>query len=275
MIIIVTLKESPGNVKTYQCKRFASEPSPFGLPLLLTADGVLRVFKKEGKVISSKFWEIFPSKLDKFLHPHLHELNLDPAYFLEASEENWDLVQDIVTSVFVDDESLACQRLKWARSFINIDAILKPLWRCLFKDPVIRKHSKAIVQKWALILSETEELFQYDPNHGHLMPIVPPRKPKHMEKSKDHQKCSQLTEVEKEEEKEYDLFSKLLRLTRCLVFTHSCTRQRAFVPLSQIPKASSPICIIFTSNEDLLIMNHTSGVGSMTTFWNFLPTFRE
>ena len=204
---LVTLKNSPGEDKTYLCRRFTSEPPPFGLPLLLTADGVLRALNEDDKVISSVFWEVFSFKLDKFLHPHLHELKLDPAYFLQASDKNWNLVQDIFASTL--DESLACQRLKYGSAFININKVLKPLWKCLFKDPVIRKHSKDIVQKWALILSERDELLRYDPDHGHLMPVVPPRKPKRMVESNDTQECSPPTEMELEEEKDYHLFSKL------------------------------------------------------------------
>ncbi len=42
-----------------------------GLPLLLTADGVLRVFSEEEKVYCSKFFDLFPKRADKFVHPEI------------------------------------------------------------------------------------------------------------------------------------------------------------------------------------------------------------
>lgn len=186
-------------------KKFISKP--FGFPLLLTADEVLRELSEEDRVISSKYWEIFPSKRNKFLHPHLLELKLDPSYFLEASHENWDIVCDILESSL--DNSLICQRLKYASAFININDVLKPLWICMSEDPVIKKHLKEIVQKWALILSKKCELFRYDPKHTYLMPVATPWKPKHLAKPDGSPPSP---EEKAEEEEEYNFLSRLFEI---------------------------------------------------------------
>ena len=45
-----------------------------GLPLLLTADGVLRVFSQEEKAYCSEFSDLFPKRADKFVHPEIVSL---------------------------------------------------------------------------------------------------------------------------------------------------------------------------------------------------------
>ena len=56
------------------CKRGANfRESLTGLPLLLTADGVLRVFSQEEKVYCSKFSDLFSKRAHNFVHPEIVE----------------------------------------------------------------------------------------------------------------------------------------------------------------------------------------------------------
>ena len=184
----------------YSCTVFIS--SPFNLPLLLTADGFLRVFTDNQKVIASSHCGIFSSESERFLHPKLLELKLDPKYFLEPSPNNLELISVVLDSTL--DRSLCCARLKSASSFIPTK-VLKRLWSCLTKDPLFKKHTKDIVQRWALILSDKDELFMYDPKHTSLMPVAAPCKPK---------RSPNETPPSQEDEQEYRFHLKLYDIFR-------------------------------------------------------------
>ena len=238
----VTKQNSTGFKEDCCFKRFI-EDQVWGLPLLLTADGVLRVLEKEHRVISSEHWQIFSSKQHyKFLHQCLLELKLDPSYFLEASDENWVLVKGILASTL--NSSLASSEwLECASDFINIEKMLKPLWRCLCEDTVVQKHRKQIVQEWALILSEKEELFKYDPNHGHLMPVVPPCKPKHSEESKE------LTYAQKKEDELYIAFRDI---GMPCVHSFVCEVEDAHPTFSKPESVLTDLCPTFSKPETIL-----------------------
>ena len=184
----------------YSCTVFIS--SPFNLPLLLTADGFLRVFTDNQKVIASSHCGIFSSESERFLHPELLELKLDPKYFLEPSPNNLELISIVLDSTL--DRSLCCARLKSASFFIPTK-VLKRLWTCLTKDPLFKKHTKDIVQRWALILSDKDELFRYDPKHASLMPVAAPCKPK---------RSPNETPPSQEDEQEYHIHLKLYDIFR-------------------------------------------------------------
>ena len=233
----VLVTDGENNFISKKLKFVVSNP-PLGLPLLLTADETLRGWAGKNEVILSKFCEIFPSKHSKFLHPQLLELH--PEYFLEASEDNWELVHDILDSTLADE--LICQRLKYASAYINVDKELKPLWKCICEDPVIKKHLKEIVQKWALILSDKNELFRYDPKHTYLMPVAPPRKPKHITRSI----TTASSPDEEKEEQEYKFLTNIFEVFKAnkMPCVHSLVR-----------KVSS-FCPIFSKPEGILTNLH-------------------
>ena len=164
---------SENGEETYSSFLFPS--SPFGYPLLLTADEQVRLFSEKDKVISSEHSQIFKKVLGKFLHSTIFELKLDRNYFVQPSQENWELVRRILSMTL--QKSLHANRVVNASAHINIEGLLKILWKCLREDNVFQKHTKVIVQEWALILSNDNELFRYDPDLNYLMPITPPRKP--------------------------------------------------------------------------------------------------
>ena len=185
-----------GNVKSmkrfiqYVIKKYYSEDengvpssrvifpsSPFGFPLLLTADEQVRILDEKEKVISSEFSSIFEQNSDIFLHREIQELKLDSSYFLRPHKENWHLIQQILSCTL--NRTLKCvDRVKNASVHINVEGLLKPLWQCMHNDGVFKEHLKQIVKNWALILSNGDELYRYHSDPQFLMPVVPPHIPK-------------------------------------------------------------------------------------------------
>ena len=87
------------------CKRGENfRESLTGLPLLLTADGVLRVFSQEEKVYCSKFSDLFPRRAHKFVHPEIVSylssvLNIDkPASTSEGTSDDSSIDTTITAS---------------------------------------------------------------------------------------------------------------------------------------------------------------------------------
>ena len=145
---------------------------PYDLPLLLTADGCIRLFDSNEKVIMSEYSEIFPNNLDKFLHPTLLGIGLDQDYFLKPLTSNWNLIYEILDNT-LSSSLKGAQRVQNASSIIDKEVFMK-LWQCFKCDKVFLKLLAKIVRTWALILSDGNELYQYCHNHTHLMPLVSP-----------------------------------------------------------------------------------------------------
>ena len=72
--------------------------TPFGYPLLLTADEHIRVFDHNNLVIISEYTDLFPKSLCKFLHPRMLELNLSRDYF--SNESKFDVFKGILQKNF-------------------------------------------------------------------------------------------------------------------------------------------------------------------------------
>ena len=68
-----------------------------GLPLLLTADSMLRVFTPESPVYCSSFSDLFPDKLSKFVHPNF-VLQLLSFYTLEH-----DIIRDLTVELLAGE----------------------------------------------------------------------------------------------------------------------------------------------------------------------------
>ena len=152
--------------------------SPSGIPLLITADKKLRRFSEDDKVICSKFSHIFTGCLDKFVHPEMYKLKLVPEYFISPSRENWKLISHILKEIL--PESLRTQRISNANIHINIRDVLIPLWNCIDEEEVIHIHLEAILQEWALLLSNGNELFSCK-SQDQLIPIIPHKIPLSLE----------------------------------------------------------------------------------------------
>eukprot|EP00731_Ephydatia_muelleri_P012474 Em0006g1368a len=61
--------------------------APYGVPLLLTADGNIRMNDENGKVVVSEYSALFPCSLHRFLHPDLIDLDLIHRVFGEGIED--------------------------------------------------------------------------------------------------------------------------------------------------------------------------------------------
>ena len=140
---------------------------PFNLPLLLTADGQLRVFTESEKVINSHFSQLFPECVDKFLHPDMLEMRYVPTYFQQCTSDNWSLVSSILSATLPN--ALHSQRVENADEHVNL---LKPLWQCLAFNEIFASHLEPIVREWALLPSTSSQLFSFR-SEDQLLPIVP------------------------------------------------------------------------------------------------------
>ena len=155
------------DIHYYGCTEFPKEP--FGLPLLLTADGQLRMFDKDNMVICSKHYKVFPHSSDKFLHPAMLKLKYVSRYFIHASDTNWPMIKRILQTELPSTLE-AVSILKAASDHL---ALLHPLWLCLSEDSVFKHHLEEILRTWALLLSTNKQLF-YFRSWEQLLPVIAP-----------------------------------------------------------------------------------------------------
>ena len=155
------------DIHYYGYTEFPKEP--FGLPLLLTADGQLRIFDKDNMVICSKHYRVFPHSSDKFLHPAMLKLNYASKYFVHASDTNWPMIEKILRAE-IPSTLEAASTLKAASDHL---ALLCPLWLCLSQDGIFKHHLKEILRTWALLLSTNKQLF-YFRSWEQLLPVIAP-----------------------------------------------------------------------------------------------------
>ena len=153
---------------------FKFPQSPTGIPLLLTADDKLRKFPDDDRVICSKFAQLFMDCSDRLVHPEMYKLNLVPEYFIEPSEDNWELISTILKETL--PECLMNERISnISKHNISIERLLVPLWRCFYTEKVFQIHLKEILKEWALLLSKQNELFLCS-SPDNLVPVIPPPK---------------------------------------------------------------------------------------------------
>ena len=162
------LQEDHTDEESYAFFKFPE--SPDGVPLLLTSDGILRYFS-DNKVINSAFSAVFASVCgDRFLHPEMHSLRINPNYFIKSGDNNWGMISSILHATL--PECLIAQMVKKASKHIDIQKLMIPLWKCLDSDEVFSIHFDQIVRKWALLLTTNDELFAYKSDQQ-LLPIIP------------------------------------------------------------------------------------------------------
>ena len=140
--------------------------SPFGVPLLLTADGNIRVYAEHDKVILSEFSSLFPHSLHRFLHPDLISLHLGKNYFIDEAACAYDNIHDILSATLPDVLLQCC-----VGDFEKIIGVadLKAYWKCFCTDLVFLRCLPDIIQRWALLLSTTDQLFS---GKSELLPII-------------------------------------------------------------------------------------------------------
>ena len=142
---------------------------PFGLPLLLTADGQLRMFDKENMVISSPHYNVFPHSSDMFLHPAMLKMKYVSKYFICASDTNWPMIKRMLRAELPSTLE-AGSALK---PVFDDLPLLHSLWLCLSEDSVFKHHLNDILRTWALLLSTNKQLF-YFRSWEQLLPVIDP-----------------------------------------------------------------------------------------------------
>ena len=143
--------------------------SPFSHFLLLTADGTLKRFIEEGKVLNSQFYYLF-NHLDRFLHPALQIIKFDPAYFFQTEDEPQEmphLLDSIFEGVFPSD--MKSTQVNKASDIVSREKLLK-FWKCFEEDQVFSKCLPVLLKHWTLLLTTDNRLFSmlpayYDPDH--------------------------------------------------------------------------------------------------------------
>ena len=131
---------------------------PYNLPLLLTADGCIRLFRKHNKVLCSKYSNLFPNSPSAFLHPHLLKLKMSPSYFLQKEEVTFLYVNEIFYA------NLSSQLLLSEVHDSTIDrSMLISLWNCLTdEEENFYQHQEESVKSWALLPSTSHFLYRSD-----------------------------------------------------------------------------------------------------------------
>ena len=143
---------------------------PFGYPLLLTADGKLRLFNEHDKVLCSKFSHLFTKSASLFLHPKILDKfpSLCINYFLSAQDVSFSIIDNIMRenySPFLQNSEVINYK-----SVLDNDA-LKELWLCMTKDQIFEHHQNELLKSWALILSSSETLYN---TCSPILPLVIP-----------------------------------------------------------------------------------------------------
>ena len=153
--------------------------SPFNCPLLLTADNMLRIFDEESKVIVSEYSSVFQNSLQRFLCQDLLDLSYNRSYFLDTEDSKevlHKILNDELPLEICDQEFLA------SASQYFVGDLLKKLWICLRNDSLFCHHLPSILERWALLLTETDDLYSLKSS---LLPVI----------SSQDEKYSAVTEI--------------------------------------------------------------------------------
>ena len=141
---------------------------PFGYPLLLTADKMLRRFNDKKRVLLSKYVSLFPKSPSQFVHPDLLDAKLSDCYFAAGNS-----CYDLIHSILAENLPLCLcdtQKCSNARDILPIQK-LQQIWQCFTLDHVFVCNLKKILSRWALILTNDNRLFS---SSCELHPVLPP-----------------------------------------------------------------------------------------------------
>ena len=143
--------------------------APFGYPLLLTADGMLRKFDKQNPVFLSRYHTLFPKSSALFVHPSLLEMNYSLEYFVKK-DSAYDLIHRVLAEIL---PQCLCDTHK-CRNTSTTTLIpykkLQQLWQCFKYDSVFYANLSTILKRWALILTIDNQLFS---TACELRPLLP------------------------------------------------------------------------------------------------------
>ena len=145
--------------------------SPFGYPLLLTADNVIRCFDQNTKVMCTSFYDLFPNTLYKFLHGRFASLRMSSDYFLSTASVDYSIVDQLLRENYSIRLRQECLNNEDDR-FINTERLMN-LWNCLISktDQLLKQHQKNILNSWALTPAKNKWLYSTASN---VVPVIPP-----------------------------------------------------------------------------------------------------
>ena len=162
-----SIKASPGSTDLLV---FSSEP--FGHPLLLTADGQLRRFQQEAKVIKSTFSQLFPLAPGYFVHPKMVEVAYSHGYFIVCQS----LLNNSYSLALVDKllfhhlpKCMKTNRVLQLPPKLSKDQLCN-YWKCFSSDSVFSFHMPTLLKQWALLPSTRGSLHSYSDS---LVPVYP------------------------------------------------------------------------------------------------------
>ena len=150
--------------------------SPFSHFLLMSADGILRKFDSKLKIFNSnsRLLQLFSNHKDKFLHPQLHDLKLNPDYFISPYDyenpesEVVDLIVEVLAGA-LPDKMLNDKVIENAPAVISKHK-LKEYWECISEDSVLRSYIPLFLKHVALLPTLDKRLFS---SSSKLLPVYP------------------------------------------------------------------------------------------------------
>ena len=141
----------------------------YGHPLLLTADGQLRRFNEDSKVVKDNISHFFPKCLQYFLHPDMVDLPYSSKYFASYPDKNSFL---LVESIFTKQlpQFLVTEKRSTFQVSEHLKSQLVAFWKCCSKASVIYFHLPKLLKSWALLPSVSGSCYS---TKDSFMPIVP------------------------------------------------------------------------------------------------------
>ena len=144
--------------------------SPYGYPLLLTADNYLRCFNDRNKVMRSSFTHLFSNSLSLFLAPTLLVERMCSSYFVVPQDVEFHTINSLIEDNFPLE--LKQKNVDNSDGLLNMET-LKTMWKCISseKDILFSKHQKSIVNSWAFLPATNKHLYSAS---SEILPIMKP-----------------------------------------------------------------------------------------------------
>ena len=144
--------------------------TPFGYPLLLTADNHLRYFDEDCKSMRSCFVHLFHNSLSMFLHPSLFGEPLHSSYFLSSKDIHFPMINSLFADNFPSE--LKNKDVNNSDELLKMET-LQQIWDCISseKDTLFKNHQESIVKSWALLPATNKHLYN---SCSSVLPIIKP-----------------------------------------------------------------------------------------------------
>ena len=139
--------------------------SPFGHPLLLTADNQLRIFDENDKVMNSRYSYVFPKSSFRFLNESLVDLKMDQSYFCTIDNVTFESINTLMIDNFPAEMNQ--KEVDNSKSTLISETDLVNVWECISFDQIFRHYQTSIVNNWALLPANNGYLY------SSCSPIIP------------------------------------------------------------------------------------------------------